>query len=88
MNDVFSSDQRPRHSTSARDFDDYTTISKVSKLNFSQRNFSKFKVLRVYFRTRVQFRKTSSGQGRGHRKIMRSLIDFHQCVSVVQKLLA
>ena len=32
MNDVFSSDQRPRHATSARDFDDYTTISKVFNL--------------------------------------------------------
>ena len=41
MNDVFSSDQRPRHSTSARDFDDYTTISKVFHL---MRKYSPYKL--------------------------------------------
>ena len=27
MNDIFASEQSPRHPSSARDFDDYTTIS-------------------------------------------------------------
>ena len=53
MNDVFSSDHRPRHFTSARDFDDYTTISKVSKFKVSQQSFSQKKEEIVYQRVSV-----------------------------------